>query len=324
MDQLDLDNEKFKHFFKNNFTNTLNYILTKKLKNYNVNELNENIKINIELNKSIINSIKDIRCDFNHKMNHLEDKFDNMNKEISKLTKENNLLHDIKKNKKNYHSMSDLNNCLSNSSTVFNNNDIKTNIDNFNDNNIDNIDNNIYDIDNNIYDSNNENYENENKKNDKNENKNKKNKKNENKKNDDIINNNLIYKELKNEDFSLYFDFDFLKKCLHSTSINSDLKIFKKIYIDDIPCGYYSIRNIKKKYQYWLNGIMYDDDDNGTYIKNTITSNIYNCYLKINNYDNYADDLDQFIKNQEYILTLNDQKYKDKLFNHIIKIIQVK
>ena len=67
MDQLDLDNEKFKLFFKNNFTNTLNYILTKKLKNYNINELNENIKINIELNKSIINSIKDIRCDFNQK-----------------------------------------------------------------------------------------------------------------------------------------------------------------------------------------------------------------------------------------------------------------
>ena len=105
--------------------------------------------------------------------------------------------------------------------------------------------------------------------------------------------------------------------------MQNDLKIFKKIYIDNIPCGYYSIRNIKKKYQYWLNGTMNNDDDHGTYIKDTISSNIYNCYLKINNYDNYAEDIDQFVKNQEYILNLNEQKYKDKLFAQIIKIIQI-
>ena len=124
------------------------------------------------------------------------------------------------------------------------------------------------------------------------------------------------------EDIEL--DIIFIKKCLHAQSISSDLKIFKKIYIDNIPCGYYSIRNIKKKYQYWLNDKMNDDDDDGNYIKNTIVSNIYNAYLKINNYDNYADDIDQFVKNQEYILSINEQKYKDKLFNHIIKIIQIK
>ena len=137
-----------------------------------------------------------------------------------------------------------------------------------------------------------------------------------------ISSNSLIYKDLKLEDIEL--DIIFIKKCLHAQSISSDLKIFKKNYIDNIPCGYYSIRNIKKKYQYWLNDKMNDDDDDGTYIKNTIVSNIYNAYLKINNYDNYADDIDQFVKNQEYILSLNEQKYKDKLFNHIIKIIQIK
>ena len=34
-------------------------------------------------------------------------------------------------------------------------------------------------------------------------------------------------------------------------------------------------------------------------------------------------DIDQFVKNQEYILNLNEQKYKDKLFAQIIKIIQI-
>lgn len=137
----------------------------------------------------------------------------------------------------------------------------------------------------------------------------------------DLQNQEMLYKELKIEDFNL--DFDFVQKCLHGHSLQNDLKIFKKIYIENIPCGYYSIRNIKKKYQYWLNGTMNDDDDNGTYIKDTISSNIYNCYLKINNYNNYAEDIDQFVQNQEYILNLNEQKYKDKLFAQIIKIIQV-
>lgn len=137
----------------------------------------------------------------------------------------------------------------------------------------------------------------------------------------DLQNQEMLYKDLKIEDYDL--DFDFVQKCLHGQSMQNDLKIFKKIYIDNIPCGYYSIRNIKKKYQYWLNGTMNNDDDHGTYIKDTISSNIYNCYLKINNYDNYADDIDQFVQNQEYILNLNEQKYKDKLFAQIIKIIQI-
>ena len=137
----------------------------------------------------------------------------------------------------------------------------------------------------------------------------------------DLQHQEMLYKDLKIEDYDL--DFDFVQKCLHGQSMQNDLKIFKKIYIDNIPCGYYSIRNIKKKYQYWLSGTMNNDDDHGTYIKDTISSNIYNCYLKINNYDNYADDIDQFVKNQEYILNLNEQKYKDKLFAQIIKIIQI-
>jgi hypothetical protein len=137
----------------------------------------------------------------------------------------------------------------------------------------------------------------------------------------DLQNQEMLYKDLKIEDYDL--DFDFIQKCLHGQSMQNDLKIFKKIYIDNVPCGYYSIRNIKKKYQYWLNGTMNNDDDHGTYIKDTLSSNIYNCYLKINNYDNYAEDIDQFVKNQEYILNLNEQKYKDKLFAQIIKIIQI-
>ena len=129
-----------------------------------------------------------------------------------------------------------------------------------------------------------------------------------------------FYIDIKKEKLEL--DNSFIKKCLESHTINADLKIFKKIYIEDIPNSCYSIRTIKGNYQYWLNNKMNDDDENGTYIKDIIIHNISNAYLEANNFDHYLQDNDLFIKNQEYILDMNKQKYKDKLFNNILKIIK--
>lgn len=129
-----------------------------------------------------------------------------------------------------------------------------------------------------------------------------------------------FYIDIKKEKLEL--DNSFIKKCLESHTINADLKIFKKIYIEDIPNSCYSIRTIKGNYQYWLNNKMNDDDENGTYIKDIIIHNISNAYLEANNFDHYFQDNDLFIKNQEYILDMNKQKYKDKLFNNILKIIK--
>lgn len=129
------------------------------------------------------------------------------------------------------------------------------------------------------------------------------------------------YIELKKQKFDL--DSNFVKKCLESHSINSDLKIFKKIYIDTIPNSCYSIRHISGNYQYWLNNKMNLDDENGTYIKDTIINNISNIYLEENIFDNYKDETDLFIKNQEYILNMSKDKYKEKIFKNILKIIEV-
>ena len=129
------------------------------------------------------------------------------------------------------------------------------------------------------------------------------------------------YIELKKQKFDL--DSNFVKKCLESHSINSDLKIFKKIYIDNIPNSCYSIRHISGNYQYWLNNKMNLDDENGTYIKDTIINNITNIYLEANIFDNYKDEADLFIKNQEYILNMSKDKYKEKIFKNILKIIEV-
>jgi hypothetical protein len=134
-------------------------------------------------------------------------------------------------------------------------------------------------------------------------------------------NNILFYKELKKEDIIL--DDTFVKECLNMANIKGDIKIFRKIYIDNIPKEYYPIRHIKKKYQYWYDGHMVDDETNGNYIKNTILKNIEECYLRINTYDNYLNDMEQFLKNQEHINKLSEQKYKDLFLKKIIEIISI-
>jgi hypothetical protein len=132
-----------------------------------------------------------------------------------------------------------------------------------------------------------------------------------------------IYRELKADIFDI--DKDFVKSCLDMNNIDNDFILFKKMYIDDIPKEYYPIRHIKKKYQYWLNNHMNDDDSNATYIKNTIIKNIENSYLNVNNYERYKceNNIDQFIRNQEYISKLNVQKYKDNFLKKIVKIITI-
>jgi hypothetical protein len=128
------------------------------------------------------------------------------------------------------------------------------------------------------------------------------------------------FKELKIEKFDI--DDNFIKKCLSESNIESDLKIFKKIYIDNVAKEFYPIRHIKKKYQYWLDGEMKDDDKNGSYIKNTIIKNIELCYTSVNTLDNYVD-TDVFLMNQDYINMINDEKYKDDFLIRISEIIKI-
>jgi hypothetical protein len=134
-------------------------------------------------------------------------------------------------------------------------------------------------------------------------------------------NKNFKYHDIKSENINV--EDDFIKKCLHMGSLNGDIKLFKKIYVDNIPKEYYPIRNIKKTYQYWNNNHMNDDDGNGTYIKNTILKNIERAYLKINTFENYSDDTEQFLKNQEHINNIMEEKYKDKFLVKIIQLINI-
>lgn len=132
---------------------------------------------------------------------------------------------------------------------------------------------------------------------------------------------NALYKEVKEEDLNI--DPDFIKECLSMCSLEGDVKLFKKMYIDDVEKTQYPIRHIKKKYQYWLNDKMNDDDSNGTYIRNTIIKNIEQCYLSVNIYIDNDTEMDDFIKNQEYITKLSEQKYKEQFLKKIVGIITI-
>ena len=68
---------------------------------------------------------------------------------------------------------------------------------------------------------------------------------------------------------------------------------------------------------------MVDDDNNASYIKNIIINNIQNLYLKCNIMENYSENIEQFLKNQDHINKLNEQKYKDQFINKIIPIISI-
>jgi len=129
------------------------------------------------------------------------------------------------------------------------------------------------------------------------------------------------YKELKVEQFNI--DAEFIKNCLLMNSMNGDIRLFKKMYIDNVSKEYYPIRHIKKKFQYWINDHMEDDNTNGKYIKDTIIKNIEMCYLKINTYENFGNNSEQFMKNQEHIDNITEQKYKDKFLLQIINIINI-
>jgi hypothetical protein len=129
------------------------------------------------------------------------------------------------------------------------------------------------------------------------------------------------YRELKVELFDIVDDF--VIKCLEMGCMAGDIKLFRKMYVDDISKEFIPIRHVKKRYQYWYQGRMVDDDTLGSYIKNTVVKNIENLYLKVNTYERYENNLDRFMQNQDYISKLRDEKYKITILKNIVPIVSI-
>ena len=301
-----------------NLINRISYLINKRLSSYNLNKV-DNI---YENTLTLIREFEKQNQKLNNKISVLETLVTVMNKDIVELKKKyKNNVNIEKKNKKidndniiitNNFIDENNNNFINENNNNFINENNNNNFSNENNNNF--INENINNIDNNIYDDNL--IIEDKKKNNINKNLNKI---PELKKINSFS--NYIFKEIKKEPIEL--EFKFIQLNLHQHNINSDIKIFKKIYIDEIPKSYYPIRYIKNNYQYWLNDKMNLDDENGSYIKETVITNIINIYLNINSYENYIDNNDLFLKNQEYIINMSKQKYKDKFFKNILKIIDM-
>lgn len=115
-------------------------------------------------------------------------------------------------------------------------------------------------------------------------------------------------------------DNNIVKNCLEGNSIKSDIVLVKEMYFkeDVIPIRY----NINKNIECRINGDWKCDD---VYMFNTIISNIKSCYLRINNFDNYENNLEQFMKNQEYIMKITTDDYLKnfvKMFNLMLSKIK--
>jgi hypothetical protein len=291
-----IDDDKYNS--KKCLTNTITYIINKKMKTYNdkLEILKQKIDQNLEISMTIIKTLKDENIYLQQKMN---EKIDTLILSINELRNEKYILKEEFKNNDIMNQCDIINKSeIINESDIINQCDIVNQSDSINHNNKNKILKDKISKD--------------------------KISKNNITENNSIINEESIifnYKEIKRESYLL--DVDFIKESLHMSNINGDIEIFKKVYINNIPKEYYPIRHIKKKIQYWLNGSMNDDDSIGTYIKNTIIKNIEECYLRVNNYDNNINDIDQFLKNQEHINKLREDKYKDKLLLKIISIITI-
>ena len=131
----------------------------------------------------------------------------------------------------------------------------------------------------------------------------------------EIENEEVDIKDLKK--IKVELDDNLIKKSLESNSLTGDFEIIKKIYFN-VSKESFPIRHIdKKKYKYWLNNKWHIDVE-GSYIKDVLLCILNSCYLRYNKYDKYKDNIDTYIKNQEYISNIStDDKYKIRLLNHI-------
>lgn len=123
-------------------------------------------------------------------------------------------------------------------------------------------------------------------------------------------------REVKLETLFSLDDDKFIESCLIKRSIDYDLKLIKKYYF---PSDRYSIIKCKNQsIKYWLDG-KWNKDILGEYTKSVLCKNLINCYLKINTYERYENNIDNFIENQTYIKKLGTLKYQNNLIKVIIK-----
>jgi len=130
------------------------------------------------------------------------------------------------------------------------------------------------------------------------------------------INNNNNIANIIPEMYNL--DGTFIRCCLEINTVQSDMKIIKKYYLDDKEKNIYPFK-FGKVIEYWHNNTWKNDQK---YLVDTLINNIKNCYVSINKHDKYIEDVDQFLKNQNYIVSeMNTEKYRTTFLKELKNLL---
>ncbi len=117
---------------------------------------------------------------------------------------------------------------------------------------------------------------------------------------------------------------DFVRECLEKCDTNGDIRLFRRLFIKNIPKDQQLLRYFGgKNYQVKRNDL-WIDDLNGIYIKSVLSKIYEKSYIVVNELDHYKANIDQFLINQDHITQFDDDKYMEKLMAQITSIIDVK
>ncbi len=107
-----------------------------------------------------------------------------------------------------------------------------------------------------------------------------------------------------------------IKKCLEYNNSKGDFTLVKKMYFEKDKSLFTIKLGSDGFIKYWLDNSWNHDDK---YLSEVLIKNIKSHYLLVNNFDSYDNNMDQFMKNQEYImgLSITNNGYKDNLLKNI-------
>jgi hypothetical protein len=118
---------------------------------------------------------------------------------------------------------------------------------------------------------------------------------------------------------------EFVRECLEKCDVIGDTKLFRQIFIKNVPKEQQILRFVgNKNYQCRRNGL-WIDDHNGNYVRHVIQKIFEQSYMIVNNLEHYEGKVDQFFANSEHILEISSgDKYMDNLMSHINPIVDIK
>jgi hypothetical protein len=117
---------------------------------------------------------------------------------------------------------------------------------------------------------------------------------------------------------------EFVRECLEKSDINGDLKLFRRIFIKNIPKDQQLLRYTGGKNYMTKRNDMWIDDLNANYIKHVLCKIYQNSYMSVNDLEHYNGNIDQFLINQDHISLFDDDKYIEKLLTSVTSIIDIK